>query len=157
MQYWSQERKATKSSTVGAYFRRIVSRPNQGTNFFQQFRKRMKDSLDRGFGRSADLLELPEQPSTLGRPQDDDWVFFRGFGGKSPIDLAETNPIYDVPRPQAPPRRKKERLPGTRDQYNKTFFKFLTSNNRYLLVLYLQEAIKGSSGQLFQTTELTRL
>ena len=34
-------------------------------------------------------------------------VFFRGFGGKSPTDIIEPYAIYDIPRPQAPPRRKK--------------------------------------------------
>ena len=107
--FFEQERKTnSKSSTVGAYFRRIVStsKPNTGPKIFRQLGRKMKESFG-SFGRSSDLLEMPEQP-TLSRPQDPDWVFFRGFGGKSPTDIAETNPIYDVPRPQAPPRRKKE-------------------------------------------------
>ena len=107
--FFEQERKSnSKSSTVGAYFRRMVStsRPNSGPKIFRQLGKKVKESFG-SFGRSSDLLELPEQPPS-GRPQDPDWVFFRGFGGKSPTDIEETNPIYDVPRPQAPPRRKKE-------------------------------------------------
>jgi hypothetical protein len=103
--FFEQERKHfsnSKSSTVGAYFRRIVSTSKTSPNFFQQLGKRVKESFG-SFGRSSELLE-PMPPT---RPQDQDWVFFRGFGGMSPSDIVEPNPIYDVPRPQAPPRRKK--------------------------------------------------
>ncbi len=85
-QFFEEERKKfsnLKSSTVGAYFRRIVSTAKPSTNphqsnFFQQLGKRMKESLG-SFGRSNEILENEEFQANRTRAQDPDWVKFRNF------------------------------------------------------------------------------
>jgi hypothetical protein len=52
-----------------------------------QLSKKVKESFG-SFGQSSDLLD--DEPPATARPQDPDWVFFRGFGGKSPTDLVLT-------------------------------------------------------------------
>ena len=68
--FFEEERKTfsnLKSSTVGAYFRRIVStsKHSSQTNFFQQLGKRMKESFG-SFAKSSDILEQQQkQPNHL--------------------------------------------------------------------------------------------
>ena len=68
--FFEEERKTfsnLKSSTVGAYFRRIVStsKHSSQTNFFQQLGKRMKESFG-SFAKSSDILEQQQkQPNQM--------------------------------------------------------------------------------------------